>query len=497
MSILIQNNIILSIFEIKPQLIMKRIVYLLVLFISFACNKEDNPLTKNGESITVTLNPSTIEVSQGTDVPITKSTTTDTTIYAVQVYENDSAYYYGLFDDPTKMEIALTTNNTYKFKVAAYQKGTGNGIKVSVANGIKSYYLPNAIVLANKFTKGNGLIAINKVSNLKLIGQSSVSDYPEIDAFYCEKSLLVQKGLSAIDIPLKRMGFGVNYNVDGLTSGKLYITMGKDSIVLDKTKTSYQSIRSFFSGNGDFSTFYSKADTLSQSILVTTKWIGDNGTQVSSQGYITFKRNYEKSINISLNTSVLKITFEGWSNTIADIDGNIYHTITIGTQTWLVENLKTTHYRNGDAITLATSNITTSGAYSNPSSDPNLGKLWGRSYNWYAVNDNRLLAPIGWHIPSDTEWRTLAAYLGGIDIAGLKLRELGTSHWTSPNAGATNSSGFTAIPFGGTGDEINFWSSTSYDSQLAWLNVLTYNYNGLSIFAHWKTYYSGIRCIKD
>jgi len=131
-------------------------------------------------------------------------------------------------------------------------------------------------------------------------------------------------------------------------------------------------------------------------------------------------------------------------NTVTDIDGNVYHTITIGTQVWMVENLRAMHYRNGDAILYITDGViwgnTTAGAYTS-----------GSLYNYYAVQDSRNLAPKGWHIPSHNEWITLVNYLGGDSIAGGKLKETGTSDWDSPNTGATNSSGFTALPDGGFG----------------------------------------------
>ncbi len=131
-----------------------------------------------------------------------------------------------------------------------------------------------------------------------------------------------------------------------------------------------------------------------------------------------------------------------------DADGNVYSSVTIGRQIWLVENLKTTKYLNGDPIL---SNLrgsdwtnTASGAYQ-ISSD-----IYGNLYNAYAVIDGRQICPAGWHVPSASEWDELLTYLGGEENAGGPMKESGTSHWLDPNEGATNESGFTALPAGFT-----------------------------------------------
>jgi uncharacterized protein (TIGR02145 family) len=136
---------------------------------------------------------------------------------------------------------------------------------------------------------------------------------------------------------------------------------------------------------------------------------------------------------------------------LTDIDGNGYNIVTIGNQTWMKENLKVTKYRNGDLIgttTPATLDITQENnpkyqwAYDGNESN---AATYGRLYTLYAVMDNRNICPSGWHVPSNAEWTTLTDYLGGASIAGGKLKETGNAHWASPNTGATNESGFTAI----------------------------------------------------
>ena len=140
---------------------------------------------------------------------------------------------------------------------------------------------------------------------------------------------------------------------------------------------------------------------------------------------------------------------------VTDIDGNVYNAVTIGTQTWMTENLKTTRYRNGDPIPTGLSDTdwenTTSGAFAIYNNDDVNNTTYGKLYNWFAVSDNRNLSPAGWHVATDAEWTTLITYLGGESVAGGKLKEAGTDHWNSPNTGATNESGFKALPAGQRG----------------------------------------------
>ena len=152
--------------------------------------------------------------------------------------------------------------------------------------------------------------------------------------------------------------------------------------------------------------------------------------------------------------------------TVTDIDGNVYQTVTIGTQVWMAENLKVTHYRNGDPIPNVTDNVAweglNTGAYCEYANDANNVTTYGRLYNWFAINDSREIAPTGWHVPSVAEFQTLIDYLGGWQVAGGKMKETGTIHWVSPNTGATNESGFTALPGSGRFPNPNPWSNLGW-----------------------------------
>ena len=168
---------------------------------------------------------------------------------------------------------------------------------------------------------------------------------------------------------------------------------------------------------------------------------------------------------------------------VEDIDGNVYRTIIIGTQVWLAENLKTTHFNDGTPIPfvedqLAWYELGAPGACLYKNDESANRNTYGALYNWYTV-DTGLLCPAGWHVPSDEDWTILINYLGGEEVAGGMMKEEGVAHWISPNTGATNSSGFTALPAGYRGREVFspagntlFWSSTSVNDENAWTRYL-------------------------
>jgi len=196
---------------------------------------------------------------------------------------------------------------------------------------------------------------------------------------------------------------------------------------------------------------------------------------------------------------------------LTDIDGNFYKTVQIGTQIWMAENLKTTKYRNGDLIPNVKGNSAwqtlTIGAYSWYNNDAASGKAtYGALYNWYAVSDSRNIAPAGWHVASNAEWTTLITYLEGENIAGGQLKETGFIHWSSPNTGSTNSSGFAALPggmrfydgtFGNFGHSSFWWSSTAYVAGGAWYLNLTYDNANVNRYGNNNESGFSVRCVRD
>jgi uncharacterized protein (TIGR02145 family) len=213
---------------------------------------------------------------------------------------------------------------------------------------------------------------------------------------------------------------------------------------------------------------------------------------------------------------------------VIDFDGNSYNSIIINGQEWMKENLKVSKYRNGDPIGEVSdveqwaaiwNNGTPTGqaAWCYYNNDAANNATYGKLYNWYAVADPRGLCPAGWHVPSDAEWYTLENYLDptvnnpnatgyrGTDVGG-KLKAV-SSLWSSPNTGATNSSGFTAFPGGFRYSEELFydvgyngawWSSTEPTSSLAWDRFLNYgNATSLRNDINFKTNGLSVRCLRD
>ena len=242
------------------------------------------------------------------------------------------------------------------------------------------------------------------------------------------------------------------------------------------------------------STTPSTSDSCWTSVTSTTSYSASVSFTLSSGDgtktvYVWFK---DAAGNVSTSASD-SITL---STTVTDIDSNVYNILTIGTQVWFKENLKVTKYRNSNIIT-------TTWAYNN--TDSNVS-TYGRLYDWYAATDSRGLCPTGWHLPTDAEWTTLTDYLGGLSVAGGKLKEAGTTHWNSPNTSADNSSSFTALPggyrgssgaFSSIGDFGDWWSATESSATFVWSRYLVYNAGDVTSSIFHKDSGFSVRCIRD
>ncbi len=191
---------------------------------------------------------------------------------------------------------------------------------------------------------------------------------------------------------------------------------------------------------------------------------------------------------------------------------NAVPSVTICNQTWMKNNLDVATYRNGDAIPQVSNPAAwfslTTGAWCYYNNDPANGAVYGKLYNWYAVNDPRVLAPTGWHVPSDAEWTSLTDCLGGAIAAGGKLKEKGIKHWNFPNTDATNSSRFTALPAGNLnaidglffnqGLVSSYWSSTAFSFNAAYYRRLFYNSGNTTSFGGaFNAEGFSVRCVKD
>jgi uncharacterized protein (TIGR02145 family) len=193
--------------------------------------------------------------------------------------------------------------------------------------------------------------------------------------------------------------------------------------------------------------------------------------------------------------------------------------VTIGTQIWSSTNLDVTTYRDGTPIPQVTDPTAwaglTTGAWCYYNNDTVNGTTYGKLYNWYAVagihdtdpsTPNKILAPQGWHVPSDAEWTTLTTFLGGESVAGGKMKSTGTSLWLSPNTAATNESGFTGLPGGvrnydgafyNVGYDGLWWGSSEFLTTNAWSRGLNYDYGTVGLYYSNKTVGFSVRCLRD
>ncbi len=315
------------------------------------------------------------------------------------------------------------------------------------------------------------------------------------------------------DIALDSAVPTASFNVDPLT-GNSSTTFNFDASQCSDNQdpVSALQIRWDWENDGSWDSGYSTTKTVAH--------------QYSTVGTYTINMEVKNTSGLTDDTTNQVIIYPYETGTVTDIDGNIYGTIEIGNQWWMAENLKVIHYRNGDAIPNVTDdsdwgNLDT-GAYCNYQNNESNVETYGRLYNWHAVGDSRNIAPDGWHVPTDAEWKELEMYLGmsqaeadveddwrGTDEGG-KLKEAGTRHWYSPNTGATNETGFSALPGGDrtgiTGVYSNmvvsagFWSSTVAYVSNGRCRVLSNDnsqvYRSGTINCYKRHGYS-VRCVKD
>ncbi len=206
---------------------------------------------------------------------------------------------------------------------------------------------------------------------------------------------------------------------------------------------------------------------------------------------------------------VIFSTQGGTIGNVTDIEGNVYHTIIIGTQVWMVENLKTTKYNDGTDIpkvadSIAWSTLTTPGYCWYKNDSITYKDTYGALYNWYSINTGKL-CPTGWHVPTDAEWSILNTYLKGDSITGGKLKEIGATHWKTPNKGATNETGYTALAAGARNfngafaliGEYSYWWANTENSTNAYYRYISYLGSNFNRNNNSKNLGFSVRCIKD
>jgi len=236
-------------------------------------------------------------------------------------------------------------------------------------------------------------------------------------------------------------------------------------------------------------------------IILFTIGCGNNQKEKSITSNDTTNNNQTKETPIVVKKN---------NDSVVDIDGNVYHTITIGNQTWMMENLKVTKYLNGDKIPNIMdyenwSNLKT-GAYCGYFNKQENAHIYGCLYNWFAVNDKRKIAPKGWRVATESDWTALIKYLAGEIVAGGKMKETGTDHWKFPNSLASNESGFSALPsgirsgngeFGSLGKSCSWWANSLADETNAIGYFLYYSDGKVVRNDNEKTFGLSVRCIKE
>ena len=302
---------------------------------------------------------------------------------------------------------------------------------------------------------------------------------------------------------------------------KISGTLTKDKVASDVSATI-----TYTGGNGK--TYLTKSLTssgvtgLSATLLAGTLANGEGTlvysisgtpTTAGSANFVITFGGKSCSINIHVEDAAQTIGKPGPN--ITDSEGNSYKTVTIGTQTWLAENLKVSKYSDGTTIPNITDNTEwvklKTGAWCYFNNEVANNAKYGKLYNWYAVsktsNGNKNVCPTGWHVPIHAEWTVLTDYLGGENVAGSKLKEVGKTSWNSLNTDATNTSLFSALPGGyrlndgdygaGIGWVGNWWSSSEHGSDIAWARALNYNSGYANSNNNSKENGLSVRCIKD
>jgi uncharacterized protein (TIGR02145 family) len=256
--------------------------------------------------------------------------------------------------------------------------------------------------------------------------------------------------------------------------------------------------------------------------LTVNAFNADNQIIYTGEARVTIYPGEITPVSIHLNpaSGSLEIVVT-WGSLCRDIDGNIYKTVRIGNQIWMAENLRVTHYRNGDAIPHVSDNSewadSRTDAYCNNYNDRISVTTYGRLYNWFAVIDKRNIAPVGWRVATDDDWKELEIYLGmsrsDVDGNGMrgtneggKIKEPGTDHWNSPNTGATNETGITALGGGGRsfdgtffgfGEDEDWWTATEDERSNAWSRGLDFDSAKIDRCSDVKQCGFSIRCVKN
>ena len=299
------------------------------------------------------------------------------------------------------------------------------------------------------------------------------------------------------------------YRITGLEQGMYFVTIqGENYSYTTKLISSYSShneMRIEFIENADVNRKFKSIKTISNMSY----------TAGDTMSFTGFSGTYTAIVHdVPTASKIITFYFDTIPNCgfATDIDGNDYNTVQIGTQCWMRENLKTGRYSNGDTIANVTDVYAWAGSgpafcwYNNDSAS--FESTYGKIYNLKAVSDTRNICPSGWHVPADSDWTVLTDFLGNDSIAGGKLKETGFVHWANPNTGATNITGFTALPGGSRysnntfeylGSKGLWWSSTHTggSGNDGWYRMMSSNSKYVNRYNGAGYYGLSVRCLRD
>jgi uncharacterized protein (TIGR02145 family) len=377
------------------------------------------------------------------------------------------------------------------------------------------------IYVDNTGTKGSkGGFAIGGFASSKGAGEEYLRVTPDSTRIYLNNSVTKgSKGGFAIGGFGTSKGPGEEYLRVTPDSTRIYLNENtakgsKGGFAIGSFNGAKGATNDYFLINPDSTRFYlrsvAKGETSTFSIIGIDPLNGQKPLMNASPdtmfigGVLNLQNNMVVSGNVDITGAIIQD-----STKIADVDGNNYRIVKIGTMVWLKDNLKTTKYRDGTPIPringITAWDTTLVGAYCWYNNDSTYKNKFGALYNWYSVNNARGLCPTGWHVPADFEFAQLSFLIGGPTVAGGKLKEAGLTHWIAPNTAATDSTGFTALAsgyrengiFADLGKATNFWTNYFADPLNSFTYGLIYNLPDL-LFAP-KANQNGysIRCIKD
>jgi uncharacterized protein (TIGR02145 family) len=493
-------------------------------------------------------------VSAASNINITSATLNGSVnanyLSTVVTFEYGTTTSYGSSVTATQSPLTGSINSNVSADITGLTTGTTYHYRVKAVNSLGTDYSDDiTFTTLGQVPTVTSLPSTNINVNIATLNGSVNANYlSTVVTFEYGTSTSYGSAITATQSPLTgSTNSNVSADITGLTAGTTYhyrikavnslgtaysdditfITLGNVPSVVTLASTTVTTTTATLNGvvNANYlgstvtfeyglTTGYGTTATATQSPV-----IGNANTNVSASiSGLSIGTTYHyrvKAVNSLGTVYGIDLTFSTVPTTVNDVEGNTYNVIAIGGQIWMAENLKTTKYNDGTTVPNITDNTSwttlITPAYCWYNNDISNKTTYGALYNWYTVDavstGNKNICPTGWHVPSDAEWTTLTNYLGGESIAGGKLKEIGTTHWESPNTGATNESGFTALPSG-----YRSFNGITFDN----LGLLSYWWSNIEADVNnssvWYTLYSSssmvssigknkngysVRCLRD